>query len=92
MREALSTLTTRGRAFLSAGVTASVCAFVLGQDDLLRVGLFLIALPVLTAVDSASCALPVVLLARRTARSARSRTDGDRDDQSREPRPHPDRA
>ena len=49
MREALSTLTTRGRAFLSAGVTASVCAFILGQDDLLRIGLFLIALPVLTA-------------------------------------------
>jgi uncharacterized protein (DUF58 family) len=49
MREALSTLTTRGRAFLSAGVTAAVCAFILGQDDLLRIGLFLVALPVLTA-------------------------------------------
>jgi uncharacterized protein (DUF58 family) len=49
VRAALSTLTTRGRAFLSAGVTSSVCAFVLGQDDLLRVGLLLVALPVLTA-------------------------------------------
>ena len=50
MRAALSTLTTRGRAFLSAGITASVCAIVLGQKDLLRVGLLLIALPVITAL------------------------------------------
>ena len=34
MREALAGLTTRGRAFLAAGVTAIVCAVVLGQDDL----------------------------------------------------------
>ena len=50
MRSALSTLTTRGRAFLSAGITAAVCAIVLGQKDLLRVGLLLIALPVITAL------------------------------------------
>jgi hypothetical protein len=49
MRAALSTLTTRGRAFLSAGITSSLCALVLGQRDLLRVGLMLIALPVVTA-------------------------------------------
>ncbi len=49
MRAALSTLTTRGRGFLSAGVTSAVCAIALGQKDLLRVGLLLIALPVLTA-------------------------------------------
>ena len=50
MRAALSHLTTRGRAFLSAGVTATVCAILLGQRDLLRVGLLLITLPVLTAI------------------------------------------
>ncbi len=50
MRSALSTLTTRGRAFLSAGVTASVCAILLGQRDLLRVGLLLIVLPMATAM------------------------------------------
>jgi uncharacterized protein (DUF58 family) len=50
MRSALSTLTTRGRAFLSAGITAAVCAIVLGQKDLLRVGMLLIALPVITAL------------------------------------------
>ena len=50
MRSALSTLTTRGRAFLSAGVTASVCAILLGQRDLLRVGLLLMVLPLATAL------------------------------------------
>ncbi|MGI8433420.1 MAG: DUF58 domain-containing protein [Nocardioidaceae bacterium] len=49
MREVLANLTTRGRAFLSAGITSSICAVVLGQRDLLRVGLFLVALPVITA-------------------------------------------
>ncbi len=42
-------LTTRGRAFLSAGIASSVCAVVLGQRDLLRVGLLLLALPAITA-------------------------------------------
>jgi uncharacterized protein (DUF58 family) len=49
MREALAAMTTRGRAFIAAGVTALVCAVVLGQDDLLRVGALLAALPVVTA-------------------------------------------
>ena len=31
MREAMSAMTTRGRAFLAAGVTAALCAMVLGQ-------------------------------------------------------------
>ncbi|QKW49420.1 DUF58 domain-containing protein [Streptomyces buecherae] len=42
---ALAGLTTRGRSFLAAGVAAALCSFVLGQADLLRVGLLLIALP-----------------------------------------------
>jgi uncharacterized protein (DUF58 family) len=50
MSAALSALTTRGRAFLSAGIACSVCAIVLGQRDLLRVGLLLLALPAITAV------------------------------------------
>jgi uncharacterized protein (DUF58 family) len=49
VRATLATLTTRGRAFLSAGITSAVCALALGQKDLLRVGLLLIALPVITA-------------------------------------------
>ena len=50
MRPALRALTTRGRAFLSAGVTAVACAWVLGLDDLARVGVLLVVLPLLTAV------------------------------------------
>ncbi|MYZ35165.1 DUF58 domain-containing protein, partial [Streptomyces sp. SID4917] len=45
LRPALSGLTTRGRSFLAAGVAAAVCAFVLGQSNLLQVGFLLIALP-----------------------------------------------
>ncbi|MFE6776124.1 DUF58 domain-containing protein [Streptomyces sp. NPDC057702] len=44
-RAALAGLTTRGRSFLAAGGAAAVCSFVLGQADLLRVGLLLVALP-----------------------------------------------
>ncbi|WP_030203585.1 DUF58 domain-containing protein [Streptomyces sp. NRRL S-87] len=50
LRAALSGLTTRGRSFLAAGVAAGVCAYVLGQPDLLRVGLLLAVLPLLCAV------------------------------------------
>ncbi|GAB2836526.1 DUF58 domain-containing protein [Streptomyces daliensis] len=45
LRTALGGLTTRGRSFLAAGVAAAVCAYVLGQSDLLRVGMLLAALP-----------------------------------------------
>jgi uncharacterized protein (DUF58 family) len=50
MRQALRGLTTRGRAFVAAGVTASLCALLLGQKDLLRVGVLLIALPLVAAL------------------------------------------
>ncbi|HYO41099.1 MAG TPA: DUF58 domain-containing protein [Nocardioidaceae bacterium] len=49
MREALSALTTRGRAFLAAGGTALVCALFLGYDELVRVGALLVLLPLATA-------------------------------------------
>src|SRR5690606_7502407 len=45
---AFSSLTTRGRAFLAAGIAAALCSLFLGQKDLLRVAIFLIALPVVT--------------------------------------------
>jgi uncharacterized protein (DUF58 family) len=45
LRAVLGGLTTRGRSFLAAGVAAAVCAYVLGQPDLLRVGLLLAVLP-----------------------------------------------
>jgi uncharacterized protein (DUF58 family) len=49
MREALSGLTVRGRAFLAAGITAIVCAIVLDQSALTRVGILVVALPLLMA-------------------------------------------
>ncbi|MEV8335982.1 DUF58 domain-containing protein [Streptomyces niveus] len=45
LRAALGGLTTRGRSFFAAGVAAAVCAYVLGQSDLLRVGMLLAVLP-----------------------------------------------
>lgn len=39
-----------GRSFLAAGVAATVCAYVLGQGDLLRVGLLLAVLPLVCVV------------------------------------------
>jgi len=49
VREALAGLTVRGRAFLAAGVTAIVCAVLLGQPALTRVGVLVLALPLVTA-------------------------------------------
>ncbi|MFF0436471.1 DUF58 domain-containing protein [Streptomyces sp. NPDC004327] len=50
LRAALGGLTTRGRSFLAAGIAAAVCAYVLGQSDLLRVGLLLAVLPLICVV------------------------------------------
>ncbi|TIC88650.1 DUF58 domain-containing protein [Nocardioides sp. GY 10113] len=49
-REALSGLTLRGRAFLAAGATAIVCSVLLGQPALTRIGVLVLALPLLAAV------------------------------------------
>ncbi|MEU2878026.1 DUF58 domain-containing protein [Streptomyces sp. NPDC007070] len=49
VRTALAGLTTRGRSFLAAGIAAAVCAYVLGQPGLLRVGLLLAVLPLVCA-------------------------------------------
>jgi uncharacterized protein (DUF58 family) len=49
MRGALHGLTTRGRSFLAAGVAAAACAVLLGQRDLMRVGVLLAALPLVAA-------------------------------------------
>lgn len=49
MRDGLTGLTSRGRACLAAGITAIVCAILLGQPALTRVGVLLAALPVIAA-------------------------------------------
>ncbi|MBL7501609.1 DUF58 domain-containing protein [Frankia sp. CNm7] len=46
---ALRGLTVRGRSFLAAGAACAVCAVVLGEQDLLRVALLLLLLPLLAA-------------------------------------------
>jgi uncharacterized protein (DUF58 family) len=50
MRRTLSVLTTRGRSFVAAGITAIACAFLLGERDLLRAGVLVICLPLLSAL------------------------------------------
>ncbi|NJQ07179.1 DUF58 domain-containing protein [Streptomyces lonarensis] len=50
LRAAFSGLTTRGRSFLAAGAAAAVCAYLLGQEDLLRIGALLALLPLLCVV------------------------------------------
>lgn len=49
MRDALAGLTLRGRAFLAAGGTAIVCAVLLGQSALTRVGVLVLVLPLVAA-------------------------------------------
>lgn len=48
MREALAGLTVRGRAFIAGGVTAIVCAILLDQPTLARVGILLLAIALIT--------------------------------------------
>ena len=50
MSGGLSGLTTRGRCLLAAGIAAALCALLLNERDLLRVAVFVIALPVLASV------------------------------------------
>ena len=50
MRAALSGLTTRGRCLLAAGLALLLSAVLLGQRDLLRAAVFLIALPLAAVV------------------------------------------
>jgi uncharacterized protein (DUF58 family) len=43
-------LTIRGRAVFAAGLSAVFCALLLGQSDLLRVGVLLVILPIICAI------------------------------------------
>jgi len=49
MRKLLSTLTTRGRSFITAGVAAAACGVLIPEPDLLRIGALLIGLPLISA-------------------------------------------
>ena len=76
MREALAGLTVRGRAFLAAGVTAIVCAVVLGQDALTRVGVLVLALPLVTACRHRAQPLPARAGPHRHPAAGRRRAAG----------------
>ncbi|HEX4721040.1 MAG TPA: DUF58 domain-containing protein [Pseudonocardiaceae bacterium] len=77
MRGALSGLTTRGRCLLAAGIAAALCSAVLNERDLLRVAVFVIALPMLSAGLAASAR--VGLSARRHLLPARVPAGDDSD-------------
>ena len=49
LRAALSGLTTRGRCLIAAGIALAACSVGLGQRDLLRAAVFLVALPLTAA-------------------------------------------
>jgi uncharacterized protein (DUF58 family) len=49
VREALRGLTTRGRCFLAAALASAAASLILGEEDLLRVGVLLAVLPLLAA-------------------------------------------
>ena len=49
MRGLLGALTVRGRSFVAAGVAAIACGLLIPEPDLVRIGLLLLALPVLSA-------------------------------------------
>lgn len=46
----LRALTSRGRSFLASGVAALLMALLLGEHDLLRIGVLIVALPLLAAL------------------------------------------
>ncbi|WP_395296534.1 DUF58 domain-containing protein [Kitasatospora hibisci] len=50
LRAGLRGLTTRGRSFLAAGLTAVACSYLLDQSALLHVGILLAALPLAAAL------------------------------------------
>ncbi|MFF5204617.1 DUF58 domain-containing protein [Streptosporangium sp. NPDC000396] len=50
MTSGLKALTARGRSFLASGVAALLCAFILGEHDLLRIGVLIVSMPLLAAM------------------------------------------
>lgn len=73
MRRLRDLLTTRGRAFVSSGITLAVCGMGLGFADLTRIGVLLISLPLLSAALMRRHDLRFAL--ERTARPGRVQVD-----------------
>ncbi|WP_197319279.1 DUF58 domain-containing protein [Saccharomonospora sp. NB11] len=64
MFRSLSGLTTRGRCLLAAGIAAGLCSVVLNERDLLRVAVFVVALPL--GVVALAAASKMTISASRT--------------------------
>ncbi|WP_028932990.1 DUF58 domain-containing protein [Pseudonocardia spinosispora] len=69
MADAPSGLSTLGRCLIAAGVASSVCSAALNERDLLRIGLFAVALPLLAALLAGRTRL--VVNANRSVRPTR---------------------
>ncbi|GII90311.1 DUF58 domain-containing protein [Sinosporangium siamense] len=50
MTAGLKALTARGRSFVASGLAALLCALILGEHDLLRIGVLITALPLVAAL------------------------------------------
>src|SRR5690606_24298744 len=50
VRAGLRALTARGRSFLASGTAALLMAYLLGENDLFRIGVLVVALPLLAAM------------------------------------------
>ncbi|PZG37342.1 DUF58 domain-containing protein [Spongiactinospora gelatinilytica] len=50
MKAGLGALTARGRSFVASGIAALLCAVLLGEHDLLRIGILILTLPLLAAM------------------------------------------
>jgi hypothetical protein len=50
LNEAFRGLTLRGRSFIAAGLTATLCGIVLGERDLVRIGALVVLLPIFAAL------------------------------------------
>lgn len=74
IRPALTGLTTRGRSFVAAGTAAMICAVILGQRDLLRVGILLVTVPLSCAVVLGRARYQLSLTRTITAQRVRSGT------------------
>lgn len=50
---AFKALTSRGRAFIAGGLTAALCGIILGERDLVRIGVLVLLIPLVSAIVAA---------------------------------------
>ncbi len=70
-------LTTRGRCLVAGGIAAMICAVVLDERDLLRVGIFAVALPLFAVAVTALRRIQIGAVHRVTSERLRPGTRGE---------------